>query len=135
MNVRLCVEHEVSITKTLRGFHFVKVVGATPWLCQWHGLQDMTEASSFHQLRLQMDSLGHVYMVVYTFYNFEQELILLCRRGPDQARNGDCLYLCAEWVINDYKPPSNLKKAAAKLRKVSACFVSVERFLDEVELL
>ena len=63
MNVRQHVEHEVSITKTLRGFHFVKVVGATPWLCQWHGLQDMTEASSFHQLRPQVDSLGHVYMV------------------------------------------------------------------------
>ena len=65
MNVRRCAEHEVSITKSLRGFHFVKVVGATPWLCQWHGLQDMTEASSFHQLRLQMDSLGHVYMVAF----------------------------------------------------------------------
>ena len=63
MNARRRAEHEVSITKTLRGFHFVKVVGATPWLCQWHGLQDMTEASSFHQLRLQVDSLGHVYMV------------------------------------------------------------------------
>ena len=68
MNVRHCVEHEVSITKTLRGFHFVKVVGATPWLCQWHGLQDMTEASSFHQLRLQMHSLGHVYMVAYILH-------------------------------------------------------------------
>ena len=73
MNVRQHVEHEVSITKTLRGFHFVKVVGATPWLCQWHGLQDMTEASSFHQLRLQMDSLGHVYMVA----NFSPKLILI----------------------------------------------------------
>ena len=102
MNVRLCVEHEVSITKTLGGFHFVKVVGATPWLCQWHGLQDMTEASSFHQLRLQMHSLGHVYMVAKDqLYLYPFAFLLLYPKnnhlGSLPGFCGDMVYLSKSW--------------------------------------